>query len=76
MGNITLTADDEVHVGIDVHKIKYYIAIWLLLRPAAHHSSAKHYVINSPIPDLHILPFRYTDSQSLVAACYRHQSTS
>jgi len=27
--NITLTADDEVYVGIDVHKIKYHVAIWL-----------------------------------------------
>jgi hypothetical protein len=27
--NINLTADDEVYVGIDVHKIKCHIAIWL-----------------------------------------------
>ena len=27
--NINLTADDEVYVGIDVHKIKYHVAIWL-----------------------------------------------
>jgi transposase len=27
--NINLTADDEVYVGIDVHKVKYHVAIWL-----------------------------------------------
>jgi transposase len=27
--NINLTADDEVYVGIDVHKVKCHIAIWL-----------------------------------------------
>ena len=27
--NINLTADDDVYVGIDVHKIKCHIAIWL-----------------------------------------------
>ncbi|MHC5083553.1 MAG: hypothetical protein ACYTET_06405 [Planctomycetota bacterium] len=27
--NINLTADNEVYVGIDVHKVKCHIAIWL-----------------------------------------------
>ena len=27
--NINLTSDDEVYVGIDVHKINYHVAIWL-----------------------------------------------
>lgn len=27
--NINLTSDDEVYVGIDVHKVKCHIAIWL-----------------------------------------------
>jgi transposase len=27
--NINLTADDEVYVGIDVHKVKCHVAIWL-----------------------------------------------
>ena len=27
--NINLTVDDEVYVGIDVHKVKCHIAIWL-----------------------------------------------
>ncbi len=27
--NINLTVDDDVYVGIDVHKIKCHIAIWL-----------------------------------------------
>ena len=27
--NINLTVDDDVYVGIDVHKVKYHIAIWL-----------------------------------------------
>ena len=36
--NFNSTADDEVYVGIDVHKINYHIAIWLndaiaLVRP-------------------------------------------
>ena len=27
--NINFTADDDVYVGIDVHKVDYHIAIWL-----------------------------------------------
>jgi hypothetical protein len=27
--NINLTSDDEVYVGIDVHKVKCHVAIWL-----------------------------------------------
>jgi len=36
--NINLTADDEVYVGIDVHKIKYHVAIWLNNGIASHPS--------------------------------------
>jgi hypothetical protein len=36
--NINLTSDDEVYVGIDVHKIKCHIAIWLNNGIASHPS--------------------------------------
>ncbi|MHC4739938.1 MAG: hypothetical protein ACYS9Y_13610, partial [Planctomycetota bacterium] len=47
---INITADDELYVGIDVHKKSYHIALWLNNAPAGNFILRCYIFINFLLP--------------------------